>query len=114
MRISFNRISTALAVAALGVALASVPAEAQQYRHGAGHSGRAWQGAGRSGHWHGGGQGWRGGYWGPAVGLGILGGALMGSGYPYYYGDDDGCYQYQAIYDSWGRYLGRRLVNVCY
>jgi hypothetical protein len=73
------------------------------------------------GHWHRGG----GGGWGPAVGLGILGGAIAGAAIansgPYYgpgpyYGDGDGdsCWQPRPMFDRWGRYIGRRMVNVCY
>jgi hypothetical protein len=72
---------------------------------------------------------WRHGYyhnnggWGPAVGLGILGGVIAGAAIansgPYYgpgpaYGYDDGCWQPRPIYNPWGRYVGRRMVNVCY
>ena len=66
---------------------------------------------------------WRGGWWGPAVGLGILGGVIAGAAVansgPYYgpgpyYGNDDGCWQPRPIYNAWGRYIGQRMVNVCY
>ena len=97
------------AVAALalagGVAVSTTSPAAAQYRH-----------------WHNG--GWHhGGGWGPAVGLGILGGAIAGAAIansgPYYgpgpgYAYDDGCLQPRAMYDAWGRYIGRRMVNVCY
>ena len=69
---------------------------------------------------------WRGGWWGPAVGLGIVGGlvagaAIAGSG-PYYgpgpyYGGpgyDPGCWQPRPMYNAWGRFIGQRMVNVCY
>jgi hypothetical protein len=65
---------------------------------------------------HGGG-GWHGGSWGPAaVGLGVLGlaaGAALAA--PGYYGDygDNGCQAYRPVYDGYGNFLGRRLVNVC-
>jgi hypothetical protein len=98
--------STAIAVTALflgfGVAAAtSTPAEAAGWHHGY----------------------WGGGWWGPGIGLGILGlaaGAAIAS-QPYYgpgpyygYGPGpDGCAAYQPVYDRWGRYLGRRWVDVC-
>ena len=102
----------AVAALALGACVAvstSAPADAQQIWRP--HNGGGWHGGG--GHWHGGG-------WGPAVGLGILGGAIAGAAIansgPYYgpgpYGDD--CVQPRAMYDAWGRYIGRRMVNVCY
>jgi hypothetical protein len=68
---------------------------------------------------------YRGGWWGPAIGLGILGGVLAGAAVanpgPYYgpgpdYGPGpygNGCWQPRPIYDAWGRYLGNRMVNVC-
>jgi hypothetical protein len=67
------------------------------------------------GYYHGGG-------WGPAVGLGILGGVIAGAAIansgPYYgpgpyYGYDD-CWRPRPMYDAWGRYVGTRTVNVCY
>ena len=91
------------AVAALalagGVAVSTTSPAAAQYRH-----------------WH------HGGGWGPAVGLGILGGAIAGAAIansgPYYgpgpyYGYDD-CWRPRPMYDAWGRYIGTRNVNVCY
>ena len=107
------------------------------FHPGGGRQAEGWRGGGggreREG-WRGGGgrerEGWRdgdhhGGGWGPGIGLGILGaglaaGALAGS----YYGDDgygvgydnsdDDCYQYRAVHDAYGNYVGRRLVNTCY
>ncbi len=115
----------------LGVAASTTSASAQQaWPHGGGgyHGGGGWHGGGGGYHgggggWHGGGRGWHGGGggWGPAVGLGVLGGlaagAIVASQAPYYaepqyYGGDD-CTQYRPIYDGYGRYLGRRLVDVC-
>ena len=47
----------------------------------------------------------------------IAGAAIANSG-PYYgpgpYYADDGCWQPRAMYDAWGRYVGQRMVNVCY
>ena len=113
----------------LGVAASTTSASAQQaWPHGGGGyhgGGGGWHGGG--GGWHGGGRGWHGGGWGPAVGLGVLGGLAAGAivasqapyygygygyGAPYYYGGD-GCSQYRPVYDGYGRYLGRRLVDVC-
>jgi len=64
----------------------------------------------------------RGGGWGPAVGLGIVGGVIAGAAIansqsyygpdPYY--ADSGCWQPRTMYDAWGRYVGQRMVNVCY
>ena len=56
------------------------------------------------------------GHFGRGVGPGLFGGfaagAIIGSATaPYYY--DNGCYQYQPVYDQWGHYLGRQLVDVC-
>ena len=57
------------------------------------------------------------GYWGPALGLGIAGlaaGAIIASQQPYYAapGYDD-CTRWRPSYDRWGRYIGRRPVNIC-
>jgi len=104
------------AVAALtigaGVAVSTTaPAAAQEmWRHHGYYGGGGWHGGG----WH------HGGGWGPAIGLGILGGAIAGAAIansgPYYgpgpYADD--CVQPRAMYDAWGRYIGQRMVNVCY
>ena len=59
---------------------------------------------------------------------GLAAGAILGAA-PYYgddygyddygyggydgYGAADPCYQYQKVYDRWGRYLGVRLVDAC-
>lgn len=113
---AFLKKSTAVALTALvlglGVAATtSTEASAQQ---------RVWhQGGYYGGHW-------RNGWWGPAVGLGILGGLAAGAviassqGPAYgpgpYYGPGPGpnsCMAYQPVYDGWGRYLGRRWVDVC-
>lgn len=104
----------ALAVCASTIGPVTIASAANQW-HG-GHGG--WHGGG--GHWHGGG-------WGPAVGLGVLGGlaagAIIGSqgyygdggyGYGYGYGGyGDGCVAYQPVYDAYGNYRGQRPVNVC-
>ena len=100
MRASLKKtVAGALAavVLALGVTAAATPASADPYwgwRH----------------HHHG--------YWGPALGLGIAGlaaGAIIASQGGYYgnSGYDD-CTRWRPSYDAWGRYLGRRPVNVCY
>ena len=39
-------------------------------------------------------------------------------GYPYYgagssYGYDNGCWVYRRVYNRYGHYIGRSLVNVC-
>jgi hypothetical protein len=111
-KIAFAAVA-ALAIGA-GVAVSTAgPADAQDmWRHHGGYYGHG-------GGWHGG--GWHGGGWGPAVGLGILGGAIAGAAIansaPYYgpgpyYGND--CVQPRPMYDAWGRYIGDRMVNVCY
>jgi hypothetical protein len=110
--------SLAIGVAAVGM---STPASAQFRHHGGGggfHGG---------GFHHGGGFGGRG--FGFGLGLGALG--LAGAygaygaygGYPYYgdygygdgygYGYDSGCMTYRPVYDRYGNYRGRRLVDVC-
>jgi hypothetical protein len=77
--------------------------------HGGGWHGGGWHGGG----WHG---GWHGYGWGPALGLGILGGAIAGSlAAPYAYGYGyGGCYQDRPVYSPAGIFLGNQLVNVCY
>jgi hypothetical protein len=60
----------------------------------------------------------RGGF-GPAVGLGIVGGAIAGAAIANSYGYDGGgyygdpCWRPQPTYDAWGRFVGNQLVNVC-
>jgi hypothetical protein len=119
MNTSFKRTAIA-AVAALalaaGVAVSTTaPAEASG----------VWQHGYSGGHYYGGGGYWRGGGWGPVVGLGILGGAIAGAAIansgPYYgpgpaygYGYGDPCWQPRPMYDSWGRFVGNRMVNTCY
>ena len=84
----------AAAVLALGVTASATPASAWGYRHG--------------------------GYWGPAVGFGILGGlaagAIIASQGPYYGPGPGyyGCTRWRPTYDAWGNYMGQRPVNVCY
>jgi hypothetical protein len=80
-------LTTALVAAA---SLSAVPSAAYA---------RGWHG---SGHWHGGGR-WA----GPAVGLGILGGALAGAAIassPYYYGYGYPYYSYPPYYGYYGYY----------
>jgi hypothetical protein len=59
------------------------------------------------------------------VGLGILGGVIAGAAIansgPNYgpgpYGPGpygDSCWQPRPLYNAWGRYVGQRMVNVCY
>ncbi len=73
--------------------------------HGGGWHGGGWHGGG----WHGG--GWHGGWAGPAIVGGLAAGALLAA--PYAYGGY-GCTHYAPIYDAYGNYLGRQLVNGCY
>ena len=108
-----------LAALAIGVSAMGVtsPAFAQMYHPPAAapHAGGGhWHGGGGGGHWHGGG-------WGPAaVGLGVLGlaagAAIAAQPGPDYDGPDpgdDGCQAYRPVYDAYGNFMGRRLVNVC-
>ena len=55
---------------------------------------------------HGYGHGW--GWGGPALAFGIIGAAVAADVAA------SGCTEYRPVYDQWGRYLGRRAVNVCY
>jgi hypothetical protein len=102
--------------------------------------GGGWRGGGWGGGWRGGWGGWRGGWggwgccgwgwggWWPAYALGA--GLAANAYYPYYgygygdgygngygygggYGYGNGCWAYHATYSRSGRYLGRRLVNLC-
>ncbi len=109
----------AVAALALGAGVAvstTAPAEAFCGTHGCYGGGQWHRGYYGGGYWHNGG-------WGPAIGLGILGGVIAGSAIansgPYYgpgpyYGYGNGCWQPRPMYDAWGRYLGQRMVNVCY
>lgn len=91
-------------------------------------AGWGWGGGWRGGNWNGcgwGGCGWGGGWWWPGVATGVA----LASTYPYWGGDygygdygygnggypyDNGCIQRRPVYSRWGRYLGRRWVDVCY
>ena len=130
-----------IAAGAVALALATTIAPATAvWRGGGGFHGGGWRGGGMHA-WHGGGfnGGWRGGHgygwrghgwgWGPAIGLGILGGYAAGSalgygygaydyGYdaPYGYGYNSGygdCIAYQPVYNTWGVVVGQRPVNIC-
>jgi len=107
----------ALAMSVGVVAETTTPAAAQW--HGGGWHGGGWHGGGwgwRGGGWRGGGCwncGWNNGWWGPAVVGGLALGAIATS--PYWAGGGGGgCWALQPTWDGWGRYLGRRWVNVCY
>jgi hypothetical protein len=144
MRTLILKSALAAGVVALAFTMAIAPAAAvwrggvvgfhAGWRGGGWH---AWHGGGFYGGWHGGyGYRWRGhGWgWGPAIGLGVLGGyvagsAIYGDGYgaydysydaPYGYGyyppydyGYGGCVVYEPVYDPWGVMVGRRAVNVC-
>ncbi len=76
-------------------------------RGGGGHRGGGGQGGGRGCI---GGGGWG----GPAVVGGLAAGALLAA--PYYYGGygyGNSCTVYSPMYDAYGNYIGRQLVNVC-
>jgi hypothetical protein len=92
----------------------SEPAAAAGRFHGGGvHHGGGWHGSGwHGGGWHGG--GWHGGGWaGPAVIGGLAAGALLAAPYAYGGYGYGGCTHYAPIYDAYGNYLGRQLVNGC-
>ena len=121
----FKTFGVSIAALALGLWLATNPVIAAGTWHGGGGSwhggGGGWHGGGGGWHggggrwggggggwhgayggWHGGGGGWNGGYggngyWGPALGLGLLGGGIIASQYPY----SDSGYGYGAAYDSY-------------
>ena len=42
--------------------------------------------------------------WGPAFAFGVFGGAIA----------TDSCLRYRPVYDAYGNYVGRHLINVCY
>jgi hypothetical protein len=98
----FNTCGVPIATLALGLSLVATPVMARGggggefHGGGGGFHGGGFHGGGGSA-WRGGGGGWRGGYggWGggygegygyggAALGLGLLGGAIIGSQYPYY------------------------------
>jgi hypothetical protein len=119
MRASLKKtVVGSLTALALGISTvaAVTPASAQQpnpqwHQHPGAHAGN-WHGGGGGGHWHNG-------AWVPAaVGLGILGlavgAAAAASQGPYDDGPPpDNCMQPRPVYDAYGNYMGRRLVNVC-
>jgi hypothetical protein len=111
-----QKISFVAPIAALVLGLSAAAATAAPMRsfpHGGGGVG-----GGRAFHEHGG--------FGRGFGAGALGGFAAGAAvgyafapgyYGYGYGYDDygygNCYQYNRVYDRWGRYLGVRLVDIC-
>jgi hypothetical protein len=112
---------TALAIGISAVAITTPASAAPRF---GGHGGFG-HGGFRGGGFHG---GWRGGGWGPGIGLGVLGlaaGAAIAANGPYGYGYDGyyggygygdgygGCGAYRPVYDAYGNYMGRRVVNVC-
>ena len=136
MRTTFLKASgVSIGALALGLSLGTTPvvAAGSTWRgggggwHGSGGrwagGGGGWQGGyggwhGGYGGWHGGGGGWNGGYggygngygyWGPALGLGLLGGTIIGSQYPYY----DSGYSYGAGYDGYPQHEGGDYSAFC-
>ena len=108
---AFKSLAAGLAVLTFGLGLAvSAPASAQMLPRGA----HGFGGHGFVGH-PGYGPAWRGrsyGGWGP----GLVAGAILGAAAvpliasaPY----DNGCYAYRPVYDAYGVYIGRRLVDIC-
>src|SRR5271166_5585787 len=99
----FKTFGVSIAALALGLGSVTNPVIAAGTWHGGGGAGGS---DGAAGGWHGGGGGWNGGYggygngygyWGPALGLGLLGGGIIASQYPY----SDSGYGYGAAYDSY-------------
>lgn len=109
MRNAISKLLTT-GVAALSLTasvIATADPAAAGYWHGGGWHAGGWHGGGWHGGWR---RGWYGGagWWGPAVVGGLAAGALVAA--PYYEG---GCYAYRPMYDAYGNYLGRHLVNIC-
>jgi len=104
----FKTFGVSIAALALGLWSVTNPVIAAGTWHGGGggwHGGGRWGGGGGGWHgayggWHSGGYGGYGngyGYWGPALGLGLLGGGIIASQYPY----SDSGYGYGAAYDGY-------------
>jgi hypothetical protein len=127
MRASLRKsVVGSLAALALGISTvaAVAPASAQtqgqsSWKNGQpnvphGPGGNHMGGGNGGGHWH---HDHDGGWGAAAVGLGVLGlaaGAAAASQGPYYEDQPDpGCTEYHDVYDAYGNYRGRRLVNVC-
>jgi hypothetical protein len=80
-------IAASLAALTLGLAVVgSTPASAHPWPHNGFHHG----------------------FWGPGIGLGILGLAAAGA-----YAASQDCVEYRPIYDRWGHYMGQEPINVC-
>ena len=48
---------------------------------------------------------WRHGYgWGPGIAFGVIGAGVLANS----------CLRSTPVYDAWGHYVGRRVINVCY
>jgi hypothetical protein len=96
MRASLKK-SIALSLAgltlAVGIAASATPASAHIHFGGGGFGGFG-------GGWN---HGWNHHGWGHGFGVGYVGGY-----------DDDSCIRYRSTFDSWGNFIGRRAVNVCY
>jgi len=99
MRGMFRKTITA-AAAALTLGAVTMTATPSQARH-------VWVRGWHHGHNR------HGGYYGSGGGLGALDAfALFGpAALPYAFGAP--CLQYSPVYDAYGRYIGRRVVNVC-
>jgi hypothetical protein len=105
----------AIGVSATGMTTSAFADPLHPHPPGAGHApagghGGGMHGGGGGNHWHGGGAGWG----AAAVGLGILGlaaGAAAAQSDPG--PGPDGCMAYRPVYDAYGNFMGRRLVNVC-
>jgi hypothetical protein len=120
MRASLKRtVVGSLAALALGISTVAASAQGNNNNPGNWQHGQHMQGGGNwQGHGHNGGGHWHNGAWVPAaIGLGILGlaaGAAAGAAEgPYDDGPADDCMQPRPVYDAYGNYMGRRLVNVC-
>lgn len=109
---AFKSVAAGLAALTLGLGLAvSSPASAAGVWPRGGHAFAGHAFVGHPGY----GGGWRGrgyGGWGP----GIVAGAILGAAaVPLIdgYGYDNGCYAYRPVYNAYGVYVGRRLVDIC-
>ncbi len=105
------------ALLGLGVAMTATPAHAVLMPHGVSgmHIPHGAGGMSPGGNFRGGNSGH--GQFGRGFVGGFAAGAIIGTAvgpdYDYDYYGYDPCYRYRPLYDQWGRYLGRRLVDVC-
>jgi hypothetical protein len=119
-----GKLAASVVALAIGGAASATPAASAEriwpvgaHSSGAMHAGGGWR---REGGWNNrggfdhalrGGHRDQGGFGGYGLGLGALGAFGALEGFQAYYNGD--CVRYEPVYNRYGRYIGRRAVEVC-